>query len=625
MNMKNTFCFLLAFGLVSQQVDAQQPFVEPPAGKRLIKDYRPASLPPIAIANSQRLHSLIRAGKLYLTLQDAIALAIENNLDLQVDRYGPLTAEWSLRRSEGGGALAGVTGGSSLVNQAVSGQGVNGALQSAGIGGGSSSGGGGGGGGGTVQQIGPVTPNLDTFFQNQSFWSHRTAPQPYIFAGVTELVQANRQYNSLVQQGLITGGFAQLAFNQSYLHENAPGDALNPSLAPVAQISARQSLLNGFGKGVNSRFIRVSRNNLSGSTETFRSQLLALVSSVVNQYWDLVSTKEDFKEKESALQFAQRFLEATSQEIRLGAVAKVDIYRAEAEVSTRKQDLLIAEQNLSQQETNLKDVLSRDGLEDPLLEAAQIVTLDRLEVPTNDDLPPLRELVTRAMAKRPDMRLNIINDENQAITSEGTRNGILPFLQVAGSTTNRAEAGTYQAGSGQTPAPNSVGGFGTAVAQIFKHDYTSRSGTATFQGRFGNHTAQADYGIDQLQLRQGDLLTMKNKNDVVVAISNQMIALRQARSRYRNAVASRTLQQDLFDKEQQKFRLGSSTIDLVIAQQRLLSAAQSTEIQALSQYSRAKVALDQVLGDTLENNHVSVDEALKGTMSYESKIPATVP
>jgi outer membrane protein len=625
MNMKNTFCFLIAFGLISQEVDAQQPFVEPPPGKRIIRDYKPASLPPIAMSNSQRLHSLIRAGKLYLTLQDAIALAIENNLDLQVDRYGPLNAEWSLRRSQGGGALAGVTQSSSLVNTAVSGQGVNGALSSAGITTGGGNNGGGGGGGGTIQQIGPVTPNLDTFFQNSSFWSHRSIPEPFTFAGVSELIQSNRGYNSLVQQGLITGGIVQFAFNQSYLKENSPGDTLNPSLAPVAQLSARQSLLNGFGKGVNSRFIRVSRNQLSASTETFRSQLLALVANVVNQYWDLASTKQDFKEKDSALEFAQKFLEDTNHEIQLGAIAKVDIYRAEAEMSNRKQDLLIAQQNVQQQETNLKTVLSRDGLEDPLLEAAQIVTLDRLEVPANDDLPPLRDLVTRAMAKRPDMLLSKINDENQAITSEGTRNGILPLLQVAGSTTNRAEAGTFQPSSGQKPPPNSEGGFGTALAQILKHEYTSIQGSVAFQGRIGNHTAQADYGIDQLQLRQGDLMTLRNRNDVVVAISNQVIALRQARSRYQNAVASRRLQQDLMEKEQQKFRLGSSTIDLLIAAQRALSAAESTEIAAVSQYSHARVALDQVMGETLETNHVSVEEALKGTVSYESKIPVTVP
>jgi outer membrane protein TolC len=126
-------------------------------------------------------------------------------------------------------------------------------------------------------------------------------------------------------------------------------------------------------------------------------------------------------------------------------------------------------------------------------------------------------------------------------------------------------------------------------------------------------------------LSQGDLVSQRNKNDVVVAISNQMIALRQARSRFQLAVSSRKLQEDLLEKEQQKFRLGSSTIDLVIAAQRTLSAAESTEISALSQYSHSRVALDQVLGETLETNHVSVQEAMKGTMSTESKIPSSVP
>jgi len=621
--MKNTFCLLIALGLISQQVDAQQPFVALPQGQRVIKDYKPPVLPPIITANSQRLHSLIRAGKLYLTLQDAIALAVENNLDLQVDRYGPLNSEWTLKRQEGGGPLRGVTGGSSLVNQAVSGQGVNGAVSSAGL----SSGGGGGSGSssnGTVQQIGPVTPNLDTYFQNSTAWIHKTTPEPYTFAGTDALVQANHIYNSFAQQGLLTGGIAQLTFNESYLKENSPGDTLNPSEAPVAQLYIRQPLLNGFGTGVNSRYIRVARKNVVASAETFRSQLLALVSNVVNQYWDLVTNNDDLKAKQSALDFAQTFYEDTNQEIKLGAIAKVDIYRAEAEVSTRKQDLALSEQTVLQQEINLKNLLSRDGLEDTELESARVVTLDRLEVPEKDDLPPLRELVSRAMAKRPDMLLAQINDETQAISAEGTRNGILPFLQATASTTNRAEAGTVIPGVGVAP-PNSNGGFGTAAAQIFRHDYTSRSGTITFQGYIGNHQAQADYGIDQLQLRQGDLVSQRNRNDVVVSISNQMIALHQARSRYQLAVASRALQADLLEKEQQKFRLGSSTIDLVIAAQRTLSAAESTEISALSQYSHSRVALDQVLGETLETNHVSVEDALKGTVNHESKIPASVP
>lgn len=624
MKMKNTFCVLIALGLISQQVDAQQPFVETPKGPSDLRWYHVPAISPAIVTNSQRLKSLIRGGRIYLTLQDAIALAIENNLDLQVARYGPLEADWTLRRQQGGGPLRGVTGGNSLTNQAVSGQGVVGTVQSAGLSAGNGNGGSGSSGNGSIQQIGPVTPNLDTFFQNQTFWAHKTQPLPYTFAGVSADVEQNDVYNSFAQQGLLTGGIAQLSFNQSYLNESAAGDVLNPSDAPVLQIYARQNLLNSFGVGVNSRYIRVAQLNIGGARETFRQQLLTLVAAVVNQYWDLVTDNDDLKAKQSALDFAQKFYEDTNQEIRLGAVAKVDIYRAEAEVSTRQQDLALSRQNVEQQEINLKTSLSRDGLQDPLLENAHVVTLDRLEVPATDDLPPLRDLVNRAMKNRPDMLLSVINDQTQAISSAGTKNGILPFLQVSGSNTERAEAGVVNLKNG-VPPPNSAGGFGTAVDQLFKRDYTTRSGTIAFQGYFGNHQAQADYGIDQLQLSQGDLVTQRNKNDVVVSISNQMIALRQARARYRNAVATRALQQDLLEKEQQKFRLGSSTIDLVIAARRTLSAAQTTEISALSQYSHSRVALDQVMGETLETNHVSVEEALKGTVGYESKIPASVP
>ena len=624
MNQRKFFSVLVAAGLISQQVAAQQPFVEAPKGPGDLRWYHAPALSPTIVTNSQRLKSLIRDGKIYLTLQDAIALAIENNLDLQVARYGPLEADWTLKRQQGGGPLRGSTGGNSLTNQAVSGQGVVGTVQSAGL---SSGGGGGGGGGsssGSIQQIGPVTPNLDTFFVNQSFWAHKTQPLPYTFAGVSADVEQNDVYNSFFQQGLLTGGIAQFSFNQSYLSENALGDVLNPSDAPVMQIYARQNLLNSFGIGVNSRYIRVAQLNVGGARETFRQQLVTLVATVVNQYWDLATDTQDLREKQEALEFAQKFYEDTNREIELGAVAKVDIYRAEAEVSTRQQDLALSRQNVEQQETNLKTSLSRDGLEDPLLENARVVTLDRLVVPASDDLPSLRDLVNRAMKNRPDMLLAAINDQSQAISSAGTKNGILPFLQVSGSTTQRAEAGDVHLGNG-LPPPNSSGGFGTAAEQLFKRDYTSRSGTIAFQGYFGNHQAQADYGIDQLQLSQGNLVTQRNKNDVVVAISNQMIGLRQARARYQNAVASRALQQDLLDKERQKFRLGSSTIDLIIAAQRALSSAEGVEIAALSQYSHSRVAIDQVLGETLEANQVSMAEALKGSMSFESRIPASIP
>ena len=627
MKTQKTISVLAAWSCLVSNLFAQKlPFVvEKPKAPVVIRPYKGAVVPPVQSKNSERLRDLIRAGKLYLTIQDALALAIENNLDLEVDRYGPLIAQWQEQRSRAGGPLRGVTSGNTLINQVTGGQGIAGSQASAGLGGG----GGGsnnGGGGAIISQIGPVTANLDSVFQNATAFSHTTSPQPNTLQSQTEaLVGTRHVFNSFVQQGLLSGGYVQVTANESYLKENTPTDILNPSVAPVVQISVRHQLLQGFGAGVNSRFIRVAEKNVTASHETFRSQLLNIVSNVSNLYWDLVTDIADLSVREHARDAAQKFFEDTKKEIELGYIAKVDIYRAEAEFSTRRQELAVSLATVRQQEILLKNAISRNGLEDPLLDAAEVVPLDRIEVPEKDDLPPLRELVATAMAKRPDVALSLISDETQKISALGTENGLLPSLQVITSTTSNGLSGQSKPQPGGIVAdPKFVGGLGNALAQVFGLNYPSRRAGVLFQGNIGNHIAQGDYGIDQLQLRQGDLIEQRAMNQLVVDVSNQMVALRQARARYSTAVNTRTLQEQLLEKEQQKFSLGSSTINDLIAAQRSLTTAQTVEVGSLATYSRARVGFDQVLGETLEKNHISTDDALKGTVAHHSRLPEAV-
>ncbi len=614
---------LLASILVAAQLSAQQPFVEKPQSPIVWRPYMTPKIPDVVLANSDRLHRLMRAGHLYLTLQDAIALAIENNLDLQVDRYGPLNAEWNLARQQAGGPLKGVTSGNTVINTVTSGQGVAGTIQAAGLtqnnGNNNNN-----NGNGTITQIGPITPNLDPVFQNTTAFAHQSKLfANLVLSGSYELVDVSHIYQSQVQQGLITGGTVRLTMNESWLNESARSNLLNPSEVPTAQIRVQHNFLNGFGAAVNSRFIHIAEKNVVGANVTFRSQLNVLVQNVVNLYWDMVSSSEDLKARQAAMEVSRKFLEDTKRRIDLGAIAKVDIFRAQADYSSRQQDVSIAQQTASQQATQMKSLISR--VPDPALDAAEIVTLDRIEVPPTDDLPPLRDLVAKALANRPDVQLDKIGNETAEMSALGTTNNLLPTLQGLATTTSVGLAGGINPAAGGIPSRNLVGGYGTALGQIFRHDYSSRLGQVVFVGTFGNHSAQGDYGIDQLTLRQSDLVERRNRNDMVVQISNQMIAVRQARSRYASTVATRQLQQDLLEKERQKFALGSSTIDLVIAAERALSAAQYAEIAALTAYSRARVALDQVLGLTLETNHVSVDEALSGKVSRESNIPPSVP
>ncbi len=620
MTPHQTLSVLSVLSLLASQCSAQQippQTVERPHGPLLVRSYLPASIPPVDLRNSDHLHSLIRAGRLYLTVQDAIALAVENNLDLEVDRYGPLSAEWALERFQGGGALRGVTNGNSLVNKATSGQGVVGSEVAAGLAS-NNSGSSGGGGGAAISQIGPVTQNLDPVLENATEFAHTTTPQPITIVSQTPaLVNTAHLINSFVQEGFLSGGYVQVSANESYLKQNAPSDFLNPSVAPVVQIYASHNFLRGFGTGVNARFIRVAQKNLQGAQETFRSQLLNAVSNILNLYWDLVTDDDDLAVRQRAVDQAQKFYDDTKKQIEVGVIPRFEATRAQSVLSTNRQQLDIARAAAQLQENLLKNALSRNGLEDPLLDAAQVVTLDRIQVPERDNLPALRVLVAQALANRPDIALARISDETAEISAEGTANGVLPSLQgfaaVSASGLSGTAAPVIVQGKTYTAEPYYVGGLGNALGQVFRDNFPSRSAGALFQGYLKNRVAQGDYGVDQLQLRQGDLIERRNQNQLVVDISTQMVALRQARSRYAQAVDSRKLLEELLQKSQQAFSFGAATISDVVAAENTLVAAQETEVATLSAYSHARIALDQVLGQTLETNHVSVEQALKRT------------
>lgn len=602
---------------------AQQPIAVEQHGRPLLRWYETDYVPPVRLGNSERLHQLIRAGNLYLSLQDAIALTLENDLDLELARYGPLQAQWALKRNEAGGPVRGVPSGTAQVAAVDTGLGAAGSIQAAGLSNGNNGGGGGGNNGGaTVQQVGQITPNLDPNLQNATTFSHQTSPTANtVVTGTTSYVQSKHIYSTVLQQGLITGGTFQVTDYEQSLRENVPSDVVNPAVGPYISVALRHSLLQGFGIKLNSRLITIGKLNLTGARETFRQQVEDQVAAVVNSYWDLASANDDLTARERALQIAKKFDEDTRAQIGLGALARVEMPRADSELATRQQDLLISQASVRQAEVRLKDLLSRQ--EDPLLESAHIITLDHIVVPPADELPPLRTLVTQAMENRPDVKISQIRDQAQELSALGTTNPLLPTLSVSAQSYNRGSAGTYQPSSGEKPNPKFIGGYGTALGQIFRRDYPNESIQVQFSAPLGNRFAQADYGIDQLQLKQSSVSGRRDNNAIVVAISNQLIFLRQARARYSTAVNTRELQQQLLTAEQQKFSFGKSSPTNLIIAQRALITAQTSEITAAASYAHARVALDQVTGQTLSTYHVSLDEALDGQIARKSEIPET--
>jgi outer membrane protein TolC len=316
------------------------------------------------------------------------------------------------------------------------------------------------------------------------------------------------------------------------------------------------------------------------------------------------------------VEVAEQFYENATLQERAGTLARLDVVTAESQLASAQYDLVNSQTGLRQQELQLKNILSRKGVADPVMASVQIVPLDQIAVPETDENRSIKDLLAAALANRSDLAAERTGLESGEISALGTRNGILPLLVGIASESTAGLAGKPQIAVSsrgvQTANPYFDGGIGTAVGQVFRRNFPTNRAVAYFQTPLRNDQAQADYAIDQLQLRQSQVQLSKDLNQVAVDVSNYLVAMRQARGRYRAAVQTRILQQQLLDAEQKKLAGGVSTPFNVVQQQRDLVAAQSAEIAALVDFSNARVALDQTLGATLETNHVSIDDARTG-------------
>jgi outer membrane protein TolC len=595
----------------------------PSPANAIIRPYLAPTVPPIRMGNSTRLAELIRAGRLYLTLQDAIALALENNIDIEVARYNPILAAWNLKRAQAGGALPGVPSGASQAGTVATGQGVVGSQQAAGVSGGGNNTNNNQTANATISQVGPVTQNLDPAIQQTVALGHTTRPQPNVVQSLTpSLVDVTRVYNTTVQEGFLTGGNVTIGWRGNYLDENSPSNLLNPSDASTLSLSVQHNLLRGFGVPVNARTITVSRMNIGINDTSFRAQVIDIVAQVVNAYYGLVADDEDIVARQSAYDVAQTLLKNVNEQVRIGSLASTETTRSEAQVASTRLDLVNSETTRVQQELRLKLLISRNGTGDRALDAAHIVPLDSIVVPDKDDLQPASELVERAFANRPDILNSKAGIETSEVNAIGTRNGILPTAQVL---TGESLAGLAGVRRDPTIDPYFVGGMGTAIGQSFRRNFPTDRVGGFLAATLKNRQAQADYGIDQLQLRQTELSYHKALNQVEVDIMNSLVAVQQARARVLAAVESRKLAAESLRAEERKYELGASTPSNVIQQQRDLATARASEVAARSSYQAARVSLQRSSGNVLEANNVSLADARSGIVPRRSGLPDILP
>jgi len=579
---------------------------------------------PVNLENTPRLESLVRGGNLYLSLQDVIALVLENNIDIAIQRYGPVLAQEVVRRARGGGLLRSVSVPVYPGPTSVSTLGVNvSAVGLAEAGSGVSS------GGGIIVGYGANPPNLDPFLFGGFNFQHQTSPQSNtVLNPVPALVDSSRSYALQYGQQFTTGTGVYLTFQSTRNLFNSPSYLLNPSTGGALDLYISQPLLQGFGIAVNNRYIRMARNNLKVTDLQVKRQVITTISAVLNLYWDLVSFNDDVRVKEEALATAQKLYEDNKKQVAIGTLSAIEVTRAAAEVSSVKENLLIAQTNVAQQETVLKNALSRNGVASPWLDEVHIVTLDHIQVPEKEDLKPLAELVQQALEKRPEIEQIRTNLATTVISLKGSRNALLPTLQAFVDVNNQGLTGVPNAvanGANGVPDPFFVGGYSNLLAQIFRRNYPNYSVGFSLNIPFRNRQAQADYVADELGLRQAELQLQRSTNQVRVDVKNAVIGLEQARARYETAVATRVLAQQTLDAERKKFQFGTSTIPLVVQAQRDLNADQSAEIQAMANYTHARIAFDEAVGQTLEEYGISMEEARTGRVARQSSIPDMAP
>ncbi len=588
----------------------------------LTRPYQPRSVPPVNLANSSRLSNLLKAGNLYLSAQDVVALAIENSLDIEVQRYGPLLAREVLKRAQAGGALRSVGLGVAPGPQSVSLQGVS--VASSGL---SAGGNGVSSGGGIVTQLGPAIPTLDPSFVAFANFQHATSPQSNtVLTGTTALIATSATYQAVYSQSWDIGFNAQLTYASNRIKVNSQYFSLNPYTSGDLDLQLTQNLLNGFGRAVNGRNIRVQKNNLKVTDLQFQQQVITTVAAALNLYWDLVGFEQDLRARQREVEAAQQLLDDTRRQVGLGVMAEIEITRSESQVYTGQQDLLISQTNMLQQETVLKNALSRNGIQSADLAEVRIVPLDTIALPSTEPVRAVNDMVQDALARRVEIAQARINLESNQLNLVGIKNSLKPTLQAFAEVTNNGLTGQLTAlGATQAGVSYLAGGYGNLLAQEFRRNYPNYSAGVSLNIPIRNRAAQSDYVTSQLELRQNELSLQKNVNQVRVDVQNAVIGLQQARARYDAAEKARALQQETLDSDTKKYGFGASTPYQILLDQRDLASAESSRTQALANYTHARIALDQALGRTLEANNISVDEATAGAVSRPSRLPDKLP
>ena len=612
---------LSALAQVQQTTLTQAPAGPPPALRLDIPHsdnpfnaYRPSLVPQPNLANSPRIDTLVKDGVLELSLKDAIALALENNLDIAIARYNIPIAAADVLRTQAGGSFRGVNTG---VVQNTPGGGVGGfGTAGTGAGAGGTSGGAGGAGSGASGLVtstlgaGTIVSSYDPSISGVFSVEHFTEPvSNIILYGVPTLQQNSTIGDIVYTQAFPTGTSLSAVFDNSRGTSNSPNNFLNPNLNSYYHFALQQQLLAGFGFGPNLRFLRIAKNNQRISDKAFKLQVVTTVTQIANMYWDLVAAYEDEGVKSRSLDFARQALESGRKQLALQAIPAMDVMKDEADEISREQDLTIAKTTLQFQELLMKNALTKN-LDDPILEAMPVRPTDLSSMTDTTPQGPTEDMIARALRDRLELGELDINLQNSRISHDAARNALLPSVALT----------AYYGGSGLAGLENPVAGvpstsptnFGGAVRTAFNNSAPDYYVGVSVNVPIRNRVAKSDQYRAELETRQSELQLQQLKKQIRIEVRNAQYALEQNEARVVSARRGRDLAQKTFDITAKEQELGAGSNYQTLTARRDLAVAESALVAAMTAYQKAKIALDLSVGSTLDSNHISIESAKTG-------------
>jgi outer membrane protein TolC len=596
-----------------------------------IGPYTARHVEPPNLANTPRIDQFMHDGKLYISMNDAISLALENNLDIAIARYNLNIADTDVWRAKAGASTLGVNSG---IVQGTLGGGVGGLGSQVGSGpGGTSvaSGGAGAGAGGLVVSTfgsGPLIPSFDPILTGTLQLDHLGIDCTSLFCGPH---QNTGTANFTYTQGFQWGTSMAIGFNNSRVTSDNPFTAaLSPVLNSSFQLKLTQHLLQGFGFAPNTRFIRIAKNNREISDVAFRWQIIATVDQIENMYWDLVYAYENVRLYQEQMVFAQKTLSDTQKQVEIGTLAPIEVVRAQKTVAQDQRDLTGALTNLQLQQLLMKNAISRT-LVDPALADAEVIPTSIMELPAQEPVVPTQDLVNDALSHRPELEEQRINLTNTEISNKAIRSALLPSVDLfayyggsgAGGNANPtyicAIDPSFCAPSVYTaPPPISYGG---TLNQMINSTAPDKGAGITINIPLRNRAAQATQVRSEFEYRQAQLRLQQIENQVRIDVRNAQFGVQQNRASVAFAQAAVDLARQSLDAEQKKYALGASTSTSVLQNEADLTQAESTLISAKAYYEKSEVELDRAIGLLLDHAGIEIADAERGQVTHTPNIP----